>query len=74
MINKFALAWLIITGTAYCDPYTDFLEKEIIYLDGIIEQYEVESGLDIQQLYYLIGMRDEAKICLEKYNCLKSEE
>lgn len=70
-MKKFLLILTTIHMTAFCCPISDFLEREIYVLDGLLTDYQVQSGLDMQQLYYLMGMRDEAQKILDELNKAK---
>jgi len=37
---------------------TDRVKANLVAYEAIIKDYSIQSGLDVQQYYYLLGMRD----------------
>lgn len=57
------------------EHFESYMLKNIEETDKYIKDYEtngIQSGLDIQQLYWLYGCRDEAASILTEYRKLRS--
>lgn len=74
----FSIFLLTLASTAYADGFECFesyMLKQIEETDKYIKDYEtngIQSGLDIQQLYWLYGCRDESVVILTEYRKLRS--